>query len=173
MKKNDFKILNLKNTLLFQENFTKNFYYSFMIKNLEKREFIVTLDEFKNSLGFNEYERFYDFERNILKKIKYDIDSTTDYVLDFEKSKRNDFKNSKVTGLNFKLTDKNSEEKIKLANYLISLVSVKINDYKRLYDLIYNSLNNHLKTEIEIFIQKAASESKKQKKVMIYRKKVQ
>jgi len=31
--------------------------------------------------------------------------------------------------------------------------------------LIYNSLNNHLKTEIEIFIQKAASESKKQKKV--------
>ena len=165
LEKNDFKILNLKNTLLFQENFTKNFYYSFMIKNLEKREFIVTLDEFQNSLGFNEYERFYDFERNILKKIKYDIDSTTDYVLDFEKSKRNDFKNSKVTGLNFKLTDKNSEEKIKLANYLISLVSVKINDYKRLYDLIYNSLNNHLKTEIEIFIQKAASESKKQKKV--------
>lgn len=80
------------------------------------------------------------------------------------KNTKNDFKNSKVTGLIFKLSEKNSEEKIKMTNYLISLISVKISDYKRLYDLIYNSLNNHLKTEIEILIHKSATESKKYKK---------
>lgn len=163
LEKNDFKVLDLRATLFFEENFTKNFYYMFIINNREKNEFYLTLDQFKESLELNEYERFYDFERNILKKIKSDIDINSNYIIEFEKIKMNDHKNSRVTGLNFKLTDKKSEEKTKLANFLISLVSAKITDYKKLYDIIYNGLNNHHKTELEILIQKASKESKKQK----------
>lgn len=163
LERNELSNLHLKFTLLFEEHYTKDFYYSFVIKNIRKREFLVTLDELKLSLNFNEYERFYDFERNVLKKLKYDIDTHTDYILEFEKEKRNDFKNSKITGLMFKITDKNSEEKIKLTNNLISSVSSKTTDYKRLYDLIYSGLDSYLPSEIENFLQKSLTESKKRK----------
>ena len=102
------------------------------------------LDKFKNQL-----EKRYD-----KGETPYNLRNCA-YVDEFEKEKRNDFKNSKITGLIFKITDKNSEEKIKLTNNLISSVSSKTTDYKRLYDLIYSGLDSYLPSEIENFLQKS------------------
>lgn len=164
LDKNEFKILNLKSTLLFNEHFSKNFYYIFMCKNLEKKEFLITLEEFKDSLGISEYERYYDFEKYILKPLKKDIDENSDYILKFEKYKKNDYINSKVTGIIFKIIEKNYQDRINTTNLLMSMITVKINDYKGLFDMIYKSLNIFLKTEIEEFIIKSIHESKKSKK---------
>lgn len=60
LEENNFKELELKYVLKFEENFTKYFYYNFVTGVEKEKNIIISLDEFRNLLGFREYERFYE-----------------------------------------------------------------------------------------------------------------
>lgn len=70
-------------------------------------ETTVTIDEIKDILCNTSYERFFDFERHVLKKLKKEIDESTPYILSYEKLKDGVHKNSKINRLKILVTRKN------------------------------------------------------------------
>ena len=81
LEENIFSVLDLKYILKFEENFTKYFYYNFIADVEEKKNIIISLEDLRNILNLKEYERFYDFEINILKKLKVANSRTTKSLL--------------------------------------------------------------------------------------------
>lgn len=140
LKENNLKTLDLKCVLKFEESFTKYFYYNFILNN-DNKTLIIPLDELRTVLDLKEYSRFYDFEINILKKLKKDIDSNTNFILDYNKIKNGEFKNNKIIAIEFNINKKESKKKIEQTNELMGILASHIKDFKVCYNLIYDSLN--------------------------------
>ena len=140
LEENIFSVLDLKYILKFEENFTKYFYYNFIADVEEKKNIIISLENLRNILNLKEYERFYDFEINILKKLKKDIDLKTNYILEYEKIKSGEFKNNKVTAIEFSIYNKTSKIKNEQVNELMTLIASRIKDFKYTYNILYKAL---------------------------------
>lgn len=141
LEENDLKILDLKYILKFEESFTKYFYYTFIINTEKEKNLVIPLDELRNLLGLKEYDRFYDFELNILKKLKKDIDLKTNFLLEYNKIKNGEFKNNKIVAIEFIISNKESKIKEEQTNELMGLLALHIKDFKFTYEMIYRALS--------------------------------
>ena len=152
LEENIFSVLDLKYILKFEENFTKYFYYNFIADVEEKKNIIISLEDLRNILNLKEYERFYDFEINILKKLKKDIDLKTNYILEYEKIKSGEFKNNKVTAIEFSIYNKTSKIKNEQVNELMTLIASQIKDFKYTYNILYKALEYLSSEELKKYL---------------------
>lgn len=157
-----FKDLDLKCVLKFEENFTKYFYYNFIMNTEKEKNLIIPIEELRNLLNLKEYERFYDFEINILKKLKKDIDLKSNYILEYEKIKSGEFKNNKVTAIEFSIYNKSSKIKNEQVNKLMTLIASQVKDFKYTYDMLYRALSyvsfEELKLSLKLILKNISSE---------------
>ena len=152
LEENIFSVLDLKYILKFEENFTKYFYYNFIADVEEKKNIIISLEDLRNILNLKEYERFYDFEINILKKLKKDIDLKTNYILEYEKIKSGEFENNKVTAIEFSIYNKTSKIKNEQVNELMTLIASRIKDFKYTYNILYKALEYLSSEELKKYL---------------------
>lgn len=172
LEQNSLRVLDLKYILKFEESFSKYFYYNFVINTENEKNIVIPLEELKKILGLKEYERFYDFELNILKKLKKEIDLKTNYLLEYNKIKSGEFKNNKVIAIEFFINTKRSKAKLEETNELMSILATHIKDFKMCYDLLYNSLNyidfNELKSSIQYILKNHNKDSSIEDELKIF-----
>lgn len=140
LEENYLKELELKYVLTFEEIFTKNFYYSFIYDVENEKNIIIPIEELRNILNLKEYGRFYDFEINILKKLREDINSKSNFILEYKKIKNGEFKNNKIVAIEFSITNKISKINVEKTNELLALLAPYIKDFKKMYDTLYKTL---------------------------------
>ena len=86
------------------------------------------------------YERFYDFEKNVLELVILEINHYSEFSISYEKVKINDGKTNKVVSLIFTICNKNMERIQKESNKLFALIKEYVSDF----DLILNNLKKYL-----------------------------
>ncbi|MGL6121005.1 MAG: hypothetical protein ACRC0V_10910, partial [Fusobacteriaceae bacterium] len=74
-----------------------------MMRNLNQGEFLLTKNELKEILGVEQesYERFFDFEKIILKPVLEDINNLTQYNISYNKIKNTEGSTSKIVKIQF------------------------------------------------------------------------
>lgn len=82
--------------------------YLAMIKNINQGGFLISRDQLKELLGVGQenYERFYDFEKTILKPALEDINKLTKYNIEYKKIKNSDGFTSKIMEIEFSFNHK-------------------------------------------------------------------
>ncbi|MGL5984555.1 MAG: hypothetical protein ACRCZ1_04760, partial [Cetobacterium sp.] len=93
--------------LLFKDKKSFQLYLA-MIKNRNQNGFLISRDNLKELLGVGQenYERFYDFEKTILKPALDDINQLTKYNIEYSKIKNSDGFTSKIMEIEFKFSHK-------------------------------------------------------------------
>jgi len=102
LKKNFFSLLDIEKFIFMNDSFSFNFYNN-IIKNLKnKNEVTLPVSLVKMYLNTdNKYERFFDFEKHILKKAISDINTFTDFSVEYEKIKESKKATNKIISINF------------------------------------------------------------------------
>lgn len=141
--------------------------YTYILKN---KRFEGTLNfsllEFKDILGITKpYERYYDFEKNVISPIVNDINTITDYTIKIDKIHQSKHSNSKIIGVSITVLNKYiyTQKDIDLLNdlynintelidnnvYSILLRYMKKHDYEYVYNNFIYSKNNFTGSFIE------------------------
>ncbi|MGL4654174.1 hypothetical protein [Cetobacterium sp.] len=119
-------------------------FYNFFIKNfILKKRFEVKLEEFKDILSSdNKYERFFDFEKNVLKPLIKDLEPS--YKIKYEKIKSGCNLNNKVIAISFYFEDETweADEDLKLRSILFMIKS-DLEDVGEVYSILKNGIQNH------------------------------
>ena len=102
LKKNFFSLLEIEKFIFMNDSFSFSFYNS-IIKNFkDKNEITLPVSLVKTYLNANDkYERFFDFEKYILKKAILDINTFTDFSIEYEKIKEHKKATNKITSISF------------------------------------------------------------------------
>lgn len=140
-QKNDFDIL-----LFFQNDYAIAL-YNFLKFNISMNKSIeISIQKLKNLLGLEDsYDRFFDFEKMILKPAFQEISKVTKKNLEHTKIKNRDSSNSKIIGLLLEIKDINEQEKATLANGIIEKIegAISISDIKKdLWTKVFKSLDD-------------------------------
>ena len=104
LKKNFFSILEIEKFIFMNDSFSFSFYNN-IIKNFkDKNEITLPVSLVKTYLNSNDkYERFFDFEKYILKKAILDINTFTDFSIEYEKIKEHKKATNKITSISFSI----------------------------------------------------------------------
>lgn len=140
-QKNDFDIL-----LFFQNNYAITL-YNFLKFNLSmNRSIEISTHKLKTILGLkNSYDRFFDFEKMILKPAFKEIAQVTKKNIEYTKIKNKDASNSKIIGLLLEIKDINEQEKFTLANDIIEKIEATIvlgDEKKEIWDKVFKALDD-------------------------------
>ena len=102
LKKNFFSLLEIEKFIFMNDSFSFSFYNN-IIKNFkDKNEITLPVSLVKTYLNANDkYERFFDFEKYILKKAILDINTFTDFSIEYEKIKKHKKATNKITSISF------------------------------------------------------------------------
>lgn len=102
LKKNFFSLLEIEKFIFMNDSFSFSFYNN-IIKNFkDKNEITLPVSLVKTYLNANnKYERFFDFEKYILKKAILDINTFTDFSIEYEKIKEHKKATNKITSISF------------------------------------------------------------------------
>ena len=102
LKKNFFSLLEIEKFIFMNDSFSFSFYNN-IIKNFkDKNEITLPVSLVKTYLNANDkYERFFDFEKYILKKAILDINTFTDFSIEYEKVKEHKKATNKITSISF------------------------------------------------------------------------
>ena len=102
LKKNFFSLLEIEKFIFMNASFSFSFYNN-IIKNFkDKNEITLPVSLVKTYLNANNrYERFFDFEKYILKKAILDINTFTDFSIEYEKIKEHKKATNKITSISF------------------------------------------------------------------------
>lgn len=140
-QKNDFDIL-----LFFQNDYAIAL-YNFLKFNISMNKSIeISINKLKSLLGLEKsYDRFFDFEKMILKPAFKEISKVTKKNIEYTKIKNRDSSNSKIIGLFLEIQDINEQEKASLANNVIEKIetAISITDIKKdLWAKVFKSLDD-------------------------------
>ena len=104
LKKNFFSLLEIEKFIFMNDSFSFSFYNN-IIKNFkDKNEITLPVSLVKTYLNANnKYERFFDFEKYILKKAILDINTFTDFSIEYEKIKEHKKATNKITSISFSI----------------------------------------------------------------------
>ncbi len=102
-EKDDYDIKTIFNL---KEQFSIKFYYKCCYGVGTLKELDYSIEELKELFNINSYERFYDFERFVLKKVTKDISDNSQYMVTYEKVKKGDSKNNKIIGIKVVISNK-------------------------------------------------------------------
>ena len=140
VEKTLFSYLKIDKFIFMEENFSYNLYLYLIPLFYNQKEVNIELDKLKNILNAEtSYERFYDFEKYILKKAIEDIVTFSKYNLSYYKMKTGKNINNKVTAIKFILNNKkpgNYFDVKHAANELLNMVKVSITNINEMYELI-------------------------------------
>lgn len=149
MIKNSFKknslesFLSLKTFFYFRKKSSHNFFNLVLKNSFENINLVLSIQELKDIFNVkNEaYDRFFDFEKSLLKPLVESINSYSNYTLIYNKIKKGESKNNKVTAIEFILKNNSLIEKSAETNYLIQLIKSGIEDYKKVWETINTSIH--------------------------------
>lgn len=140
-KKSIFHRIDLSTFIRFKEKHTFNFYPK-IIEHYDSNNFEYNVTQLKEILGVEDdyYERFYDFEKNIIKPIINDINKSSKIHIHYEKIKNGQGKTNKITCLKFFFIDNEKDEVLKNTNIIIHSIKNNIHDIPKMSKLIESSL---------------------------------
>ena len=144
-KKNSIEsFLSLKTFFYFRQKSSHNFFNLVLKNSSENINLVLSIEELKNIFNVKEdaYDRFFDFEKALLKPLVENINSYSNYTLIYNKIKKGESKNNKVTAIEFILKNNSLIEKSAETNYLIQLIKSNIEDYKKIWESINSSIND-------------------------------
>lgn len=146
-KKNSYFQMNDFDIFLFLQNDYAITLYNLFKFNISMNKSIeISIYKLKNILGLeNSYDRFFDFEKMILKPTFKEIAQVTKKNIEYVKIKNKDASNSKIIGLLLKINDINEQEKFTLTNSIIEKIehiTPLKEDKKEIYDKIFKSLDD-------------------------------
>lgn len=127
----------------FQNRITYKFYGYFIKNFILKKNFQVKIEDFKDILKIdNRYERFFDFEKNILKPLIKDLEIP--YKIEFDKVKIGTNLNNKVMAIDFKFRDPvwEDDDDMKLKSILF-MIKGDIDDISEVYTILKNEIKDH------------------------------
>ncbi|RRD39383.1 RepB family plasmid replication initiator protein [Leptotrichia sp. OH3620_COT-345] len=141
-----FAMLRIDFLIFMGDEFSYNLYIYLISSQTENNFIEVSLRELKEILNTgNKYDRFFDFEKKVLKKSVDDINLFSDIELQYEKIKIGEFKNNRVDKIKFTLKSKTENDKllknIKLTdniNKILDMVKGDIKDFHTTFELIKN-----------------------------------
>ena len=140
VEKTLFSYLKIDKFIFMEENFSYNLYLYLIPLFYNQKEVNIELDKLKNILNAEtSYERFYDFEKYILKKAIEDIVTFSKYNLSYYKMKTGKNINNKVTAIKFILNNKkpgNYFDVKHAANELLNMVKTDITNINEMFELI-------------------------------------
>ena len=138
LKKNFFSLLEIEKFIFMNDSFSFSFYNS-IIKNFkDKDEVTLPVSLVKTYLNANDkYERFFDFEKYILKKAILDINTFTDFSIEYEKIKEHKKATNKITSISFSINkSKQSYKPFDNKIYkMLELIKEKISNPEEIYHL--------------------------------------
>ena len=138
LKKNFFSLLEIEKFIFMNDSFSFSFYNN-IIKNFkDKNEVTLPVSLVKTYLNANDkYERFFDFEKYILKKAILDINTFTDFSIEYEKIKEHKKATNKITSISFSINkSKQSYKPFDNKIYkMLELIKEKISNPEEIYHL--------------------------------------
>jgi initiator repB protein len=138
LKKNFFSLLEIEKFIFMTDSFSFSFYNN-IIKNFkDKKEVSLPISLVKTYLNANDkYERFFDFEKHILKKAVLDINTFTDFSVEYEKIKECKKATNKIISINFSINkSKQSYKPYDNKIYkMLGLIKKKISNPEEIYHL--------------------------------------
>lgn len=138
LKKNFFSLLEIEKFIFMNDSFSFSFYNN-IIKNFkDKNEITLPVSLVKTYLNANDkYERFFDFEKYILKKAILDINTFTDFSIEYEKIKEHKKATNKITSISFSINkSKQSYKPFDNKIYkMLELIKEKISNPEEIYHL--------------------------------------
>lgn len=144
-----------KNTLEYKISLRTFFYlrkkavinfFNLLIKDIEQnRDIEVSLEELRDifEISKESYDRFFDFEKNILKPLFEKVNNYSNFVIEYEKIKKGENKNNKVIGIRFKIHNIEIEKNKGETNYLIQIIKNMITDYQEIWESINSSIQHY------------------------------
>ena len=139
LKKNFFSLLDIEKFIFMNDSFSFNFYNN-IIKNLKnKNEVTLPVSLVKIYLNTdNKYERFFDFEKHILKKAISDINTFTDFSVEYEKIKESKKATNKIISINFFINKSRQSYKPydNKIYKMLELIKEKISNPEEIYHLL-------------------------------------
>lgn len=121
-------------------------FMNLLIKNIEQdREIEIELDELKDLLEISNdaYERFFDFEKNILKPLVEKLNTFSNFTIKYDKIKKGENKNNKVIGIRFTIHNIEIEKNRGETNYLIQIIKNMVQDYRDIWEEVNTSIQNY------------------------------
>ena len=138
LKNNFFSLLEIEKFIFMNDSFSFSFYNN-IIKNFkDKNEITLPVSLVKTYLNTNDkYERFFDFEKYILKKAILDINTFTDFSIEYEKIKEHKKATNKITSISFYINkSKQSYKPFDNKIYkMLELIKEKISNPEEIYHL--------------------------------------
>ena len=139
LKKNFFSLLEIEKFIFMNDSFSFSFYNN-IIKNFkDKNEVTLPVSLVKTYLNANDkYERFFDFEKYILKKAILDINTFTDFSIEYEKIKEHKKATNKITSISFSINkSKQSYKPFDNKIYkMLEPIKEKISNPEEIYHLL-------------------------------------
>lgn len=120
--------------------------FLYLLSNCKENKGTIhfSLEEFRNLLNSSDsYDRFYDFEKNLLIPVLNDISSKTHFILSSSKVKSGSAKTSRVTGIDISYENIILNKRLEEVDYLFSLIKDKINNFQLIQKTIYDSLDSY------------------------------
>lgn len=141
-QKNNFDIL-----IFFQNNYAIILYNFFKFNIAMNRPIEISIKKIKEILNLSKmYDRFFDFEKIVLKPAIEEIRQITKKKIEYQKIKNKDASNSKIIGLLFEISDIKEKEKIEITNNIMKkielVLTISNEDRNYLWDKIFKSLEN-------------------------------
>lgn len=121
-------------------------FMNLLIKNIEQdREIEIELEELKDLLEISNdaYERFFDFEKNILKPLVEKLNTFSNFTIKYDKIKKGENKNNKVIGIRFTIHNIEIEKNRGETNYLIQIIKNMVQDYRDIWEEVNASIQNY------------------------------
>ena len=138
LKKNFFSLLEIEKFIFMNDSFSFSFYNN-IIKNFkDKNEITLPVSIVKTYLNANDkYERFFDFEKYILKKAILDINTFTDFSVEYEKIKEYKKATNKIISIKFFINKSRQSYKPydNKIYKMLELIKEKISNPEEIYHL--------------------------------------
>lgn len=138
-----FSLLNLKTIYNFKDKSTFIFYSHFFKNFILKKPFEIEFENLKKILKLEDkYERFFDFEKNVIKNITGDLENL--FSLKCEKIKVGNNVNNKVIGFKFYFGEYiwEEDENLKLKSVLF-IIKNDIVDAAEVYSVLKEGIHNY------------------------------
>ena len=137
--KSIFYSLDFSSFLLLEYNLSTPLFLFILEKRRDrKRENInISLKDLKSILLVEKsYERFYDFERHVLKKIIDDINRHSVFEISYEKVREN----SRINSININITEKSIPENNPQLDELLSFIKDDIENFSKISEIISENI---------------------------------
>ena len=143
-KNNFFHSINLNSILNFENNNSTQLYLKFLGKHQAEGEMDFSIEELRNLFSVGDaYDRYYDFEKNILKPVIDDLNKYSDFEITYSKLKSGEAHSCRIIGIKFDFKNKFVKEKKEEANQLLSLVKNEVKDFELVHKILFENLLVH------------------------------